>query len=130
MGEWSPGGWRNQGTYDTTDVGAGARRVGSAFRERAFREVDKRRQDFANRLDGLASNFEKTSGDRQGPETQFTKGAARVARKAAGVLRERSAEQMVNIAEQQVRDRPGLFLAGCAALGFVGGRVLKSAANR
>jgi hypothetical protein len=100
------------------------RRLGGAARRRIIAEADKRKSLVASRLEQLADSLE--SSETQGPEGKLLDSAARIARNASSTLRNRSSEELLSNVEQGFRDRPGVFLAGCLALGFVGGRLLRA----
>ena len=99
-------------------------RLGGAARRRLMSEADKRKSMVASRLEQLAETFE--SSESSGPEAKLLDAAARFARNASSTLRNRSSEDLLANVEQTFRERPGMFLAGCLALGFVGGRLLRA----
>lgn len=114
--EWSSAGTVSHGREDV-------RRFGSAARRRLISEADRRKAGIADRLQQLADSLENSQAS--GPEGQLLGSAARYARNASSTIRDRSSEDLLDNLEQGFRDRPGMFLAGCLALGFVGGRLLR-----
>ena len=117
QGAWSDTGGRPHGREDV-------RRMGGAARRRLLSEADRRKSSVASRLDQLADSLENSGSS--GPEGQFLGSAARFARNASSTIRNRSSEELLDNLEQGFRSRPGAFLAGCVALGFLGGRLLRS----
>jgi hypothetical protein len=99
-------------------------RLGGAARRRIISEADQRKSLVASRLEQLADSLENNQ--TSGPEGKLLDSAARIARQASSTLRNRSSEELLANVEQGFRDRPGVFLAGCLALGFVGGRLLRA----
>jgi hypothetical protein len=116
QGTWEAGGPSPHGKEDV-------RRFGSAARRRILSEADRRKSTIADRLEGFANSLENNRSS--GPEGQFLDQAARMARNASSTIRNRSSEDLLGNVEQGFRDRPGAFLAGCLALGFIGGRLLR-----
>lgn len=116
QGAWSDTGGRLHGREDV-------RRMGGAARRRLLSEADRRKSSVASRLDQLADSLENNQSS--GPEGQFLGKAAQFARNASSTIRNRSSEELLDNLEQGFRDRPGAFLAGCLALGFIGGRLLR-----
>jgi hypothetical protein len=99
------------------------RRLGGAARRRILSEADRRKSTVAERLESFANSLENNRSS--GPEGQLLDQAARLAHHASSTIRNRSSEDLLDNLEQGFRDRPGVFLAGCLALGFIGGRLLR-----
>lgn len=117
QGTWSDSGFTSHGREDV-------RRLGGAARRRLFSEADQRRASVASRLEQLAGSLENNQSS--GPEGRLLDSAARLARNASSAIRDRSSEELLDDLRQGFRNRPGAFLAGCLALGFIGGRLLRS----
>ena len=107
------------GTHGREDI----RRMGGAARRRLISEADRRKGAIASRLEQLADSLENSP--TSGPEGKLIGSAASFARNASSQLRNRSSEDLLSSLEQGFRDRPGVALAGCVALGFIGGRLLR-----
>lgn len=118
----SQGAWSSSGL--TPHGRENVRRMGSAARRRLISEADSRRTSVADRIDRLAGSLENNPSS--GPEGRFLNATARVARNASSTIRNRSSEELLDDLEQGFRNRPGAFLAGCLALGFIGGRLFRS----
>lgn len=117
----SQAGWTEgrSSTHGREDV----RRFGGAARRRILSEADRRRSMIADHLESFASSLDNNPSS--GPEGQLLESAARFAHNASSTIRNRSSEELLDNLEQGFRDRPGAFLAGCLALGFIGGRLLR-----
>jgi hypothetical protein len=105
-----------------------AKRLTSTTRERLMRNADEKKQTVAERLDDYARRVEENvnrGGDEEGLERQVMDAAAQTLRSVARSLSDHSTEEMIDIAGRKIRERPGLFLAGCVALGFLGARLLR-----
>jgi hypothetical protein len=106
-----------------------AQRLGSAARERILRTADEQKQSLAEGLEGLARNIDdvggRAGGDLEDLQRRAAGGAARALRSVSRALSERSAEELLDEAGRQIRRRPGLFIASCVALGFLGARLLR-----
>lgn len=105
-----------------------ARRLTSSTRERVFRTADEKKGLVTGKLDELARNIDEL-GQKAGGEDEIPRklvdGASRALRSVQRVLDERSTEELLDEAGRQIRQRPGLFLASCLALGFIGARLLR-----
>jgi hypothetical protein len=105
-----------------------ARRLTSSTRDRMFRTADEKKGLLTGKLDELARNIDdlghKAGGDDELPR-KLVDGASRALRSVQRTLDERSTEELLDEAGRQIRQRPGLFLAGCLALGFMGARLLR-----
>jgi vacuolar-type H+-ATPase subunit E/Vma4 len=105
-----------------------AKRIGSTTRERFLRGADEKKRTLADRLDEYARKVEEkgtVGGDEGGIERQLMDTAAQTMRSVSRTLSGRSTEEMIDLAGRKIRERPGLFLAGCVALGFIGARILR-----
>jgi hypothetical protein len=106
-----------------------AQRLGTAARERLLRGADERKDSLARGLDGLAKNIdeigERAGGEPEDLQRRAVDRAAQAVRSVSRALSERSAEELIDEAGRQIRQRPGVFLAGCVALGFLGARLLR-----
>jgi hypothetical protein len=94
--------------------------LGQTTKERAFREIDTKRESFASEVEKLAGTLENQRGESEvaGPVLQL---AASAARRLSTMMRDHSAEELL----QQVMRNPTAVLAGTFALGFVATRILK-----
>jgi hypothetical protein len=103
-----------------------AHRVVGKARERAYYMADERKGDLAERLDSFADELAKVGGGAGGEQVDKLAGkAADVIRRASSTLREHTSEELFERVEREVRARPGIVIAGCIALGFLGARLLK-----
>lgn len=107
-----------------------ARHLGGLARDRVMHTANQRKGHLAAELESFAGTLEdlsRTLEDRGNePQQKMAEGASRWVRKASKTLRERSAEQLVETAEDQLRARPALAIVGGLALGFLGVRMLRS----
>lgn len=105
-----------------------ARRLTSSTRERVFKTADEKKGLLTGKLDELARNIDEL-GQKAGGEDELPRklvdGASRALRNVQHALDTRSTEELIDEAGRQIRQRPGLFLASCFAVGFIGARLLR-----
>lgn len=95
---------------------------GSA-RTAMYRAMDRRKDQVCEGLDQLSDTL-RSSGD--GVSHRLSESAAGYAKKASSYLRGHSSEELFDSTVSEIKERPGLLLAGCFALGFFGARLLRS----
>lgn len=102
------------------------KRLGGITRERVYHQVDSRKGEFIKSLSGLADTLQSAgrSGN-LGPVQGLVDGCVQVIHKVSDRLERGSTEELVRDAQARIRQRPGMFIAGCVALGFFAGRLLK-----
>jgi len=105
-------------------------RYGRAARSRLMKNADRRKgylaseiENFAGTLDNVAGNLDERG---LGSQSRYASSAASAVRSVSRTLREKSSEDLAYAARRQFEARPGVFLAGLFALGFLGARFLKS----
>ncbi|QDE66932.1 MULTISPECIES: hypothetical protein [Myxococcus] len=104
-----------------------AKQLGSAAKEHLYRQVESRRGDVAKGMRGLVSTLESISDRDEAKVARPLLGsAAGLLRRTSDRLENETTEELLADAQTQVRERPGLFIAGCVAAGFVLGRLIKS----
>lgn len=120
-------GQTDTGSASLTEAGKEqAKRLSGAGREKALQQVEGRKGQLADSLRGLVSTLESASGSAQeGLPRQFLDRATGVVRDVADRIENNSTEDLLRQAKDGVRSRPGLFLAGCLALGFFAGRLVR-----
>lgn len=102
--------------------------AGSA-RERVLGLVDQRKDQWLGQFDGWLGTIEDIAerlGEQGGPAAQYSGQFSSQLRGLSEGLKSRSAEDLLRDAERQIRARPGVFIAGCAVLGFLGVRLIRS----
>jgi hypothetical protein len=106
-----------------------AKKLTSSTRDRVFREADEKKQLLIEKLETFADDLEKMGGEGEGEEEDVQQrlvgSAAKTLRSLTRTLGDSSTEELVTAAGRKVRERPGVFLAACLAIGFVGGRMLR-----
>ena len=107
-----------------------AKSLSSSARERLVSEADDKKGKLARKLEEMAQNVETGAMPAVGSEVdelqrKLTGGAAKVMRSVSRKLEEQTTEELISSAGKMIRERPGLFLAGCLAIGFLGGRMLR-----
>jgi hypothetical protein len=106
-----------------------AKRLTSATKERVLRQADEKKGMIADKLEELARNIDevgaKGGGDEEDLSRRLAESAARTVRSVERTLNERSTEELLAAAGRELRQRPGLLMAGCFALGFLGARLLR-----
>ncbi len=101
-------------------------------KERAESMVDERKNQTADRLQGIAGALRETSTKLQDQEedafANYAASAAEQVDKFSGYLRNQNVGDLVHDVEGFARRQPELFLAGALAAGFMLGRFFKSSA--
>jgi len=101
------------------------RRLGGAVRDRALKAGEERRTQLAEQLGRLAEKLERVAAPDGGEGVDYARRAAQKVRDMENLLDDHSAEELLRMAEDRVRERPGLFLAGCFVAGFGLARLLR-----
>ncbi len=99
-----------------------AKGVLGAARERLLSQLDSRKGQLADRLDGWSGMLERAGSaaneDGSAPKLPV-ESVERAIRSASAQLRDRSTQELLETAEDAIRARPGVALAGLAAIGFL-----------
>ncbi|WP_433236457.1 hypothetical protein ACQPYK_27120 [Streptosporangium sp. CA-135522] len=108
-----------------------ARRVAGRLRERAGEQAQQQSRRAAQGIrqwaDELASMGESSKPD--SPMSEAVQQIADTGRRAADYLEQRGLSGIVEEVQSFARRRPGVFLAGAAAAGFLMGRLAKATAS-
>ena len=119
---------------DTTDELRGdARKLGSTAADRIHSEVDSRKSTAADQAKSVSSAMDRAAGE-MGDDTPnwlksaFRQGADQVQR-FADTIEQKDSRQMLSEVQDFARQRPGTFLAACAAAGFAASRIFKAGAD-
>ncbi len=113
-----------------SEVADKAKHLGSQAKEQLVHKADERKGMLVEHVDSLAGVFDRMSrnlgDDTPELERKLVGQGAELARKLSSQLRDRSASELFDAASRQIHERPGIFVAGCLALGFLGARILRS----
>jgi hypothetical protein len=102
------------------------KRLGGVTRERVYHQVDGKKAEVIQSLHGLADTLQGAGKDGNlGAAQSLVNGAIQVIHRVSDRLEQGSTEELIREAQAQIRQRPGVFIAGCVALGFFAGRLLK-----
>jgi hypothetical protein len=105
-----------------------ARRLSSTTRERMYRTADEKKGALTGKLDELARNIDEL-GQKSGGEDELPRrvadSASRALRNVQHALDNRSTQELIEEAGRQIRQRPGLFLGSCLAVGVIAARLLR-----
>lgn len=108
---------------------AGKERVkelGGITRERVYEKVDGRKSELVQGLHDLTSTLEKASRDiPSGFARQAVDSAVGFLNKTTDRIENETTAELLSDAQDRIRERPAVFVAGCVALGFFAGRFLK-----
>jgi hypothetical protein len=111
------------------DVKQQARRLGDAVKRRAIATSEGKKTEFADKLGAIVDKLEGIAGPHEGSEAgmqgQFIDRGVAMLRRFQSTLSDNSTQELIHKAEEQVKARPGLFIAGCLALGFFGARLVR-----
>jgi len=106
-----------------------ARRLGDAVKQRAIATSEAKKTFLADQVGALVEKLEgiakPAEGSEAGLQEQVVGRGAALLHRLHSTLDENSTEDLIKKAEQQMKARPGLFIAGCLALGFLGARLVR-----
>jgi hypothetical protein len=102
------------------------KQLSGVARGRVYSQVDSRKGELVKGLQGLVSTLETASNNEEAAMVRpLLTGAVGLLRKTSDRLENGTTEELLADAQAQVRQRPGLFIAGCVAVGFALGRFIK-----
>jgi len=102
------------------------RRLGGITKDKVYHQVDGKKEQLVKSLQGIVGTLESMGkGGNLGPAQPLLDNALGVIHRVSDRLENGSTEDLVRDAQTQIRQRPGVFIAGCVALGFLAGRFLK-----
>lgn len=108
---------------------AGKERVkelGGITRDRVYDTVDSRKGELVQGLHDFTSTLEKVSREiPSGFARQAVDSAVGFLHKTTDRIENETTAELLSDAQDRIRERPALFVAGCVALGFFAGRFLK-----
>jgi ElaB/YqjD/DUF883 family membrane-anchored ribosome-binding protein len=116
------------GTGD--ELRSDAQQLGSKATDRIHSEVDARKGQAVDQAKSVSSAIQRAAGelDDGAPtwlKSAFQQGAEQVQR-LADAIDQKDSRQLVNEAQNFARERPGVFLAACAAAGFAAARIFRA----
>jgi ElaB/YqjD/DUF883 family membrane-anchored ribosome-binding protein len=102
-------------------------KVGGRVFDQAMRKSDRFRQETVHKLNGLASNLERTAGAPEGEQgfEDLARYGAQALRKISGMIEGRSTEELLDEVRTQIEEHPTVVIGIAAALGFIGARLLR-----
>lgn len=125
----STGNFSGQGDSSAGIAQAGkeqVKRLGGITKDRVYHQVDGKKEQLVKSLHGIVGTLESMGKDKNlGPAQPILDNALQVIHRVSDRLENGSTEELVREAQTQIRQRPGAFIAGCVALGFLAGRFLK-----
>lgn len=102
------------------------KRLGGMTRERLYHQVDDKKGQWIQSLHGLTDSLKGVGKDGNlGAAQPLVDSAVQFITRVSDRLENGSTEELMRDAQSQIRQRPGVFIAGCVALGFFAGRFLK-----
>jgi hypothetical protein len=125
----STGNFSGQGDHSPGIAQAGkeqVKRLGGITKDKVYHQVDGKKEQLVKSLHGITGTLESLGKDSNlGPAQPLIDNALRVIHRVSDRLEHGSTEELVREAQTQIRQRPGVFIAGCVALGFLAGRFMK-----
>jgi ElaB/YqjD/DUF883 family membrane-anchored ribosome-binding protein len=111
-------------------LGSDVKQLGSTAADRLHSEVDARKDTAVSQANSVSSAIQRTAGDLGDDAPAWLKstlqqGAEQMQRFASS-LEQKDSRQLLNDVQSFARERPGTFLAACAAAGFAAARILKA----
>jgi len=102
------------------------KRLGGITKDKVYHQVDGKKEQLVKSLHGIVGTLESMGKDGNlGAAQPLLDNALQVIHRVSDRLENGSTEDLVRDAQTQIRQRPGVFIAGCVALGFLAGRFLK-----
>ena len=131
-----PGTGTGMSTGSATGSGTGselkqdAKQIGSKAADRVHSELDARKGTAATQAKSVSSAIQRAAGelDEGAPawlKSTFQQAADQIQR-FAEALEQKDSRQLVGEVQSFARERPGAFLAACAAAGFAAARIFKA----
>jgi ElaB/YqjD/DUF883 family membrane-anchored ribosome-binding protein len=113
-----------------SELRSDAQQIGSTAANRLHSEVDSRKSGAAEQAKSVSSAIQRAAGelDEGAPawlKSAFQQGADQIQR-FADTLEQKDSRQILSEVQSFARERPGTFLAACAAAGFAASRILKA----
>lgn len=123
----------SQGAGGTSDeLRSDAQQLGDSAANRIHSEIDDRKGEAAEQVKSVSTAIQHAAGELDNApswlKSAFEQGAQQVQR-FADTLEQKDSRQLVGEAQSFARDRPGTFLAACAAAGFAAARIFKAGAE-
>lgn len=97
-----------------------AKKLGSSARRRLYSFVDEKKESVVGKADGWIDRATRLADGTGVGESSMEK-----VRELADAVKTRSTEDLIGDLQSQARARPGAFLIGAFALGFLGARLLR-----
>lgn len=118
----------------TNELKADAQQLSSKAADRLHSEVDARKGTAVSQARTVSSALEQTAGqlDDGSPEwlrAAFRQGAQQIQGFAESIEQKDSRQLMTDV-QGFARERPGMFLAACAAAGFAAARIFRAGADQ
>ena len=117
-------------TGTANELKADAQKLGSKAANRLYGEVDARKGTAVSQAKTVSSALERTAGELDDGAPDWLKSTIRQGAQQiqsfAESVEQKDSRQLVRDAESFARERPGMFLALCAAAGFAAARIFKA----
>jgi hypothetical protein len=97
-----------------------AKKIGNSARRRVYMRADERKAKLFEGPESWFGKLEGLAGKGVVPDAVMEK-----FREISETLRSRSTEELVDDVGMKARQRPGTFILGALAVGFIGARLLK-----
>lgn len=102
------------------------KQLGGVARERVISQVDSRKGELVKGIQGLVSTLETVANSEEAAMARpVLTSAVGFLRKTSDRLENGTTEELLADAQAQMRQRPGLLIAGCVGVGFLLGRFIK-----
>lgn len=112
-----------------SELRSDARHLGETAANRVHSALDERKGTAASQARSVSTAFERAGSELddapQWLKSAFSQGAQQIQR-FADTLEQKDSRQILNEVQNFARERPGAFLATCAAAGFAAARLFKA----
>lgn len=111
----------NRGSEHLVDTDQ-VKQLGGTIKDKVFHAADERIEGFVKEIEQIGSKLGEHDGQEAAPVAEFV---SSFARNASESLRDLRAEDLLRKGREQLRERPGIVLAGLLGIGFLGARMLR-----
>ena len=103
-----------------------ASQAGETAKKKLVEKADAQKDQLVSRIEKIAQQLDEIGNNSEGPEGQIFTRLAGYARQGESMLEGKRVDEIARLAVDELKQRPGLLLAGCFAAGFFGSRLLKT----
>ncbi len=103
-----------------------AAHAGESAKKKLVEKADAQKDELVSRIEKIAQHLDEIGKNSEGPEGQVFTRLAGYVRQGESMIEGKRVDELARMATDELKQRPGLLLAGCFAAGFFGSRLLKT----